>query len=391
MKVLHVVTVPDSLVFLRGRASWMSARGVQTEIACSPGDDLDRFSSSEGVVSHPVHMTRAITPLADIRSILRLTRILRRTRPDVVHSHTPKGGLVGMAAARLAGVSVRIYQIHGFPYETATGLRRKIMIVAERAACCLSTEVLAVSASVLEVARRDRVCPTRKGIVLGAGSINGVDLDVFNRDLVRPRADSLRLSLGLPEGVPIVGFVGRLVADKGVATLERAWQRLRVTYPDARLLLVGKLEAGDPVAPEVIDRLRNDARVCFAGFLDEPASAYALMDVLAFPSRREGFGLAALEAGAMGVPVVATDVTGLRDAVVDGETGTLVPGGDADAFERGICRYLDDPELSRLHGTAARRRAASKFGPEQIWENTIGTYARLSARSQGRRWASGKA
>ena len=358
----------------------MAERGITSEVVCSPGVGLTDFANNEGVAGHAVSMTRAVTPIHDVAAVWKLVRVLRSSQPDVVHAHTPKGGLVGMVAARLVRSRVRVYHIHGLPHETARGLKRLVLMTSEWMSCHLATEVLAVSKSVLEVAWRDGVCPPNKGVVLEAGSINGVDARWFDPKRVRDASRKLRTDLGMADDALAIGFVGRLVKDKGIEDLDTAWTELREGHPSAVLLLVGKLEDGDPLPRDVVDRLQKDERVFFAGHLLDPAPAYALMSVLAFPSRREGFGLAAIEASAMSIPVVASRIAGLCDAVVDGMTGTLVPAYDATALTCALHRYLDDPPSRYRHGAAGRERAVREFAPQAIWAATAELYASLTNR-----------
>lgn len=381
MKVLHVLTVADSLIFLARRSTWMAARGVVTEVACTPDATLTRFGLTEQLMVHEVPMRRAISPIADLIAVKRLVQVLRSRKPDIVHSHTPKGGLLGMVAAWLTRVPVRLYHIHGLPFETATGLRRQLLIASEWVSCRLATEVMAVSTSVLDVAKTSGVCPTGKGVVLGAGSINGVDLKRFDRTRVREEAGRLRAELKIPAHASVVGFVGRLVYDKGLVTLADAWREVAWEVPTSVLLLVGEWERPDLVPAAVRQRLEKDERVFFTGFLEDPAPAYALMNVLAFPSRREGFGLAAIEAGAMGVPVVATDITGLRDAVKDGVTGTLVASDEPEALARALARYFCDPTMAIRHGELGYQRASNDFSPESLWDDTLVMYRSLVQKS----------
>ncbi len=302
----------------------------------------------------------------------------RRLRPDIVHAHTPKGGLLGILAARIARVPVRIYHIHGLPFESATGLRRRILWASEWLSCHLASKVLCVSRSALLVAEQEGVCPQGKGEVLRMGSINGVDAELFSTQRTKPETDVLKRDLGIASDARVVGFVGRIVRDKGIEDLTTAWQHLRTRFPDAHLVVVGAREDEDPVDPSVLRRLEADERAHLLGFTSDPAPAYGLMTVLALPSHREGFGLAALEAAAMEVPVVASRIAGLVDAVADGETGTLVPSGDCAALAEGLHSYLSDRERCRNHGLAGRRRASSDFNPLEIWASLREYYQRIT-------------
>jgi glycosyltransferase involved in cell wall biosynthesis len=375
---VHVTTVPDSLVFFIGQIGYMKARGIEVHALSSPGPLLDEFGRREGVETHAVEMPRRISPGHDVGAVRRMVDALRRIRPHVVHSHTPKGGLLGMIAARLAGVPVRIYHIRGLPFMTATGRRRALLRWTEKVACGLAHQVLCVSHSIRGVAIAEGLCPPDKIRVLLGGSGNGVDaLGRFSPERHGPDTRrELRARLDIPPGAPVLGFVGRVVRDKGIVELAAAWDALRAEHPDAHLLLVGPEEPRDPVPPATLDALRRDPRVHLTGHADA-GPWYAAMDLLVFPSHREGFPNVPLEAAAMGLPVVATRIPGCTDAVADGETGTLVPVGDARALAEAVRAYLASPELRARHGSRGRERALRDFAQEGIWEALHGEYTRL--------------
>lgn len=377
--LVHITTVPVSLGFLKGQVGYMKAKGLEVHAISSPGKSADEFAKREGVVIHPIKMQRRITPLLDLHALYRIRRTLQELQPQIVHSHTPKGGLLGMVGAWLAGVPVRIYHVHGLPLATAKGYKRLLLWWSERVSCSLAHQVFCVSRSLQKMVVESGICPAEKAKVLLNGSINGVDAtDLFNPDRVETRVrQETRGEYGIPiEGI-VVGFVGRIVRDKGIVELVEAWKILRERFSQLHLLLVGPFEPYDPIPPEIQDLLHSDARIHLTGYSDDVAPLYAAMDILALPSYREGLGLAALEASAMVLPVVATHISGCMDAVVDGVTGTLVPPRDAEALARALRTYLNQPKLRRKHGEAGRERVLRDFRPEAIWEATYQEYVRL--------------
>ncbi len=382
-RLLVAVTSPLAWNFYRGTLRHLRCAGFETSLLSSPGAGLTQISAREGVPGIAVPMEREITPLRDFAALWRIYRTLRRLRPAIVDASTPKAGLLTGVAACLARVPCRVYTLRGLRMETATGFKHALLWATEWIACACAHRVVCVSPSLRARAIGLKLVSPAKTTVLGPGS-GGVDLRRYspvNRASVE--TESLRCKVGIPPGVPVIGFVGRFVRDKGIRQLTEAFQKLRATHPELRLLLVGDFEDGDCVEPEIRRFIETDAAIIRPGFVGDTAPYYALMDVLVLPTFREGFPGVPLEAQASTVPVVTTRATGAVDSVVDGVTGILVPVGDATALAEAVGKLLADPELRTRMGQAGRERMERDFHPEIVWDALVSLYRDLMEQNLG--------
>ena len=377
VKIAYITTIPiTQWAFLRGQNSFLCNHGFDLHAVSSPGLYLDRLAERDGVTIHPVPISRRITPLRDLVSLLRLVAVLRRVRPAIAHVSTPKAALLGAIAAWIARVPVRIFLARGLITEGTRGPRRALLRSLERLTARLCHETICVAPSLLQFARAEGILKPGRGVVVARGMSNGIDLGRFDPEAVTPAT----LPPGFrPDGGPIIGFVGRLARDKGLGDLSEAWSMIRDDYPDARLLIVGAWEEDAPVPPSVRRAMESDPRVLFVGGQVDVGPYYRCMSMLVFPSHREGFPNAPMEAAAMGLPVIATRVVGCIDAVIDGETGTLVPPHYPVDLAGAIRQYLIDPDLGRRRGRAGRERVKRDYRQEVIWEALHHEYVRLLA------------
>lgn len=378
--LVHVVAVPSTLrVFLGGQIQFMQAKGFEVAAISSDGPDADFVEQRDKIKVYRIPIRREISPLSDIVTLWRLRRQLRKLRPAIVHSQITKGGMLGMVAAKLAGVPVRIFKIQGIKAEGETGWRKWVVDKCDTLACACADRIFSVSKSAMEAAIARGYTRPDKITVLGAGSCNGVDaLGRFNPEKYpKTVRTQLRQRYGIEEDALVLCFVGRIVRDKGVGELVTAWQKLKADFPNLYLLMVGDYEDEHVLSETAKEALVTDKRIKITGFVRDTPEHYLAADMVVLPSYREGFPYAPLEAAAMSLATVATRVTGCVDAVVDGQTGVLVPTKDPDALYQAVRKLLLNEELRNELGQAARKRVLEKFLPEPMWEELYQEYSRF--------------
>lgn len=380
--IVHITTIPQSLcIFFNGQFRYMQNSGFDVMAISSPGKWLDIFAKREQHIQvFGLKITRKITPIQDLLTLYRLCRLLHRIKPDIVHAHTPKAGLLGTMAAWLVRVPIRIYHIHGLPFMTESGMKKRILMTTEIVACALANRVLCVSNSIMNFVVGQNICAPQKIKTLVNGTINGINAkSKFTPDIFSEQQKcDIKTGYNLRPDSLVIGFVGRLGRDKGIIELCTAWKTLRDEFPNIELLLVGPFEKNtNPLPGNIIEFLHSDDRIHLTGELPDPVPAYRVMDILVLPTHREGFGLAAIEASAMSIPVVATNIPGCVDAVSDGITGTLVPPYDAKELCIRLRNYLLNPQLRKMHGTAGRQRVLNEFSQEKMWEALKNEYVTL--------------
>ncbi|PYT96174.1 MAG: glycosyltransferase family 1 protein [Acidobacteria bacterium] len=378
LRVLHVVTASMSVSLMRGQLKFLREAGFEVAVAAAPGEEFTAKARAEGAQPILVPLTREMAPLRDLVALFRVYSILRRMRPVIINFGTPKAGLIAGLAARLSGVPCRVYTLRGLRCETARGLKRQLLLFTERLACACAHRVVCVSESLRQKAVSLRIAKAKRTVVFAYGSSNGVDAGLFRPTVERLRmAMILREEKGIPKDAPIIGFVGRLVADKGIGDLFEAYLTLRGRFGDLRLLLVGEFEEGDPVPTAIRERIERDPNVTITGFVKDTAPYYQVMDVLALPTQREGFPSVILEAHAAGKAVVAYRATGTVDAIVDGVNGILVPQGDAMELAEALSTLISDRGLVRTMGRNGQERVEREFQPMRIWSALANTYVRM--------------
>ena len=356
-KIIRACTVPMSVIFVTGMLPELQER-YEVVLLSSPGYELDEAEENFGVRGVRVPMERHISFGRDLISLCRLACVFLREKPAMVHSMTPKAGLLCMIAARLTRVPVRVHTFTGLVFPTATGLKRKILMLTDRLTCACATHVIPEGEGVKNDLLRNGI--TKKPMkVLGYGNVRGIDMVRYDR---RPEVMALAQEIRKDDVFTFV-FVGRIVRDKGINELCQAMALLSGIAP-VRLLMVGPYEDDlDPISQPSKDVIENNPSIEYLGskYGDELLACYAAADCFVFPSYREGFPNTVLEAGAMGLPSIVTDINGSREIIVQGENGVVIPPKDANALYQAMLDMIRYKAARERMAANARKMIASRF------------------------------
>ncbi|MFD2905891.1 glycosyltransferase family 4 protein [Sphingobacterium anhuiense] len=366
IRLLQVVN--DAFVlpyFIGDQFEYFKKRGVIQFIACHKSEFLDKFAKKVNIPYFNIPIKRSINPFKDLSAILKLFIIIRKYKINYVFGHTPKGAMVAMIAAYLAGVDNRIYFRHGLVFETSNGLKKRVLMFIERLTVKIATKVVNVSPSVLEKVKSEKI-DVSKDLILSSGTCNGIDIKRFNNSKSEEVSDLLKKQLKINSDHFIVGFVGRLVRDKGIVELIEAWQILSISHPNMKLLIVGPFEKRDSISESFRRQIKSMDSIIHIDFTEDVVPYYRLMSLLILPSYREGFPTVVLEAGAMGIPAIVTKVTGCIDAVRDHITGLHIENSTEDIIEK-IEFYYSHPKILAIHGKQAKDYITTYFPQERIW------------------------
>ena len=393
-KLIRVTTIPLSLDKLLGeQLRFMNGHFDLTAVAAEE-EELKRVARKYGVKYFHVEMTRQITPIKDLRAVWKMYRFLRKESPEIIHTHTPKAGLVGMLAGFLAGVPVRAHTVAGLPLLETSGAKRKVLNFVEWFTYRCATHVYPNSFGLKQIILNEKFCNPTKLKVIGKGSSNGIDTEFFNRSHISEDARvTLRNELGISEKDFVFIFVGRLVKDKGINELVKAFRELRnsrdftfsnngIDLSNVKLLLVGPLEQElDPLSPETIAEIEKNFNIITTGYRDDVRPYFALSDVLVFPSYREGFPNVVLQAGSMELPAIVTDINGCNEIIKDGENGLIVPAKNSDQLLKAM-RKVFDPELRNRLKSNSRTEIVSNYRREIVWNALLEEYGKLLSQNR---------
>lgn len=369
-RVLHVINASFVTSYFFGEQfKYLKLKtGNIYYLACTPSDEHTNLASKLDYIPVNIPITRSINPLIDLKSIIKLYQFMKEKKIDVVIGHTPKGGMIAMIAASLAGIDQRIYFRHGIMYETSKGFKRFLLKSIEKLTGNLANTVVCVSESVKKVSIKDKLNAPNKNIILGLGTCNGIDVTKFNKkSLSIEKIQSLKNQYQINDSDFVIGFVGRLVNDKGVSELVQSFDILCQKYQNIKLLLVGPFEERDSVSDEIKKNIETNSAIIHTGLVNNTALFFSMMHVLILPTYREGFPTVVLEASAMELPIIITKATGCTEAIVDGETGTFI-SHDINNIANVIETYIKNPEKGIEQGKKGRKFVVNNFEQTLIWE-----------------------
>lgn len=373
MKIIRISTVPGSLyTFVRQQLVELK-KEYDVVAVSSPGPKLKLLGEECGIRVVEVPMERHISILSDIKSLYQLIVVFIKERPDAIHSMTPKAGLLSMLAGKITGVSVRMHTFTGLVFPTSYGLKRKILMLTDKITCACATYINPEGFGVKKDLERFNI--TKKPLyVIANGNVRGVDMKWYSRtEQVELKAKDLRV-----EDKVTFCYIGRIVKDKGINELVWAFSQLNKEYSNTRLILIGVLEDKlDPIKPEIYSEIMNNKSINYVGPQNDVRPWLAASDIYVFPSYREGMPNSLLEAGAMGLPSIVTNINGNNEIIVDGKNGEIIPARNQDALYNKMREWVNNKEkVSRMAGNA-RRMIGERYSQDIVLAETIKVYHEL--------------
>ena len=382
-KLIRITTVPLSLkVLLKGQLRFMASNGFDVKGVSSEGEELREVHENEGIAVEAITMSRKITPFQDLKSLWQMWNFLRKEKPQIVHTHTPKAGIIGMLAARLAGVPHRLHTVAGLPLMEAIGTKRKILNFVEKLTYSSATRVYPNSKGLYDFILQNNFTQSNKLKIIANGSSNGIDTAFFSPDQVTEiEKVTLREKLNIQPDDFVFVFVGRIVSDKGINELIKAFSELQTVEnkpTGIKLLLVGGLENDlDPLNPETLAEINQNKDIISVGFQQDVRSFFAIADALVFPSYREGFPNVVMQAGAMGLPSIVSDINGCNEIIIEGENGLIIPSKNVEKLKEKMLTLAKDKNLyTKLKGNS-RRMIENRYEQAVVWNALLEEYEGL--------------
>ncbi|WP_047546312.1 glycosyltransferase family 4 protein [Psychroserpens sp. Hel_I_66] len=377
-KIVRITTISDSLKdLLKGQLGYINQYYDVIGVS-SDGESLAQTRENEGIRTEVVEMTRTISPIQDIKAVYKLYKFLRKEKPHIVHTHTPKAGIIGMLAAKLAGVKHRFHTVAGMPLLVATGTKRIILNQVEKLTYSCATKVFPNSFGLKEIILNEGFTTEKKLAVIGKGSSNGIDVEHFNSDLfTKSDLETLKAQLEITKEFIFI-YVGRLVSDKGINELAIAFNNFSKKY-SSKLILVGWRETDlDPLHPTTEMILKQNKDIIQVGYQKDVRPYFAIADVLVFPSYREGFPNVVLQAGAMNVPSIVSNINGCNEIIKENENGLIIPVKDTKAIEGAMQYLIENPEIYQTMQNKSRKLIVENYRHKYVWVELLKEYQKVN-------------
>jgi glycosyltransferase involved in cell wall biosynthesis len=375
-KLIRITTVPISLEkLLENQARFFKTHYAVTLVSAQK-DELEALAKDQGVAFFPLQITRKITPLQDLRCLLQLVRFLRKEKPHIVHSHTPKAGIIGMLAAFIARVPVRMHTVAGLPLMESKGIKKRILYAVERLTYRCATHVYPNSKGLMDFIQKKHLAKKTPLKIIGKGSSNGIDTGHFNANSISDQElIKCQKKWTIAQDDFVFLFIGRLVGDKGVNELVAAFEQLSSKLPKTKLLLVGPQETTlDPLAKSTMNAIDQNPRIISTGYQQDVRPFLKSAQVFVFPSYREGFPNALLQAGAMGVPCIVSDINGCNEIIEDEVNGFLVPPKQIQPLVEKMQFLYKDAEKLTIFIERTQTLISTNFERAQYWELLLAEY-----------------
>ncbi|MCP2043684.1 glycosyltransferase family 4 protein [Pontibacter sp. HSC-36F09] len=375
--LIRMTTVPLSLQkLITAQLPYMRSKGFEPVMVSAAGPESEAVVREQESPLIEIGMTRKITPMQDLRALWQFYKLCKKHKPAIVHSHTPKAGIIGMLGAKLAGVPVRLHTVAGLPLMETQGKTRLLLEAVEKLTYACATKVYPNSTVLKDFILKCNFCGPDKVKVIGNGSSNGIDTSFFSREqLNESKLQELKASLGIGPDDFVFIFIGRLVKDKGIQELVQAFVRLQQQHLHVKLLLVGPFEQDlDPISDETLQEIKQNSRILSVGFQNDVRPYLAISQALAFPSYREGFPNVPMQAGCFGLPAIVTDINGCNEIIRHGENGLIVPPKLTDALQAAMERFLTDKTSFAQMQAQARQLIVERYEQTHFWELLLQEY-----------------
>jgi glycosyltransferase involved in cell wall biosynthesis len=383
-KLTRITTIPISIEKLLGNQLLFMKDYYDVTAISSDRENLEKVGKSQNVPVYTVEMTRKITPWQDLKALWQLYCYFKKEQPLIVHTHTPKAGTIGMIASKLAGVPNRLHTVAGLPLLETKGSKRKLLNIVEKITYSCASKIYPNSYGLKNIITQEGFCKPDKIKVLANGSTNGIDSQFFNPEKISIESQiELKNLLHISTSDFVFVYTGRLTGDKGINELLLAFRKISAEFKNAKLLLVGFFEKElDPLDKATLDEIKNNPQVIFVPFQNDIRPYYSISDIMVFPSYREGFPNSVLEAGAMGLPTIATNINGCNEIIEHKKNGILIPPKDVNTLFATMKKVMQDTSLRAQLKENARAMIVSRFEQIVVWEALLTEYKKMESHVQ---------